>query len=86
MIVIAHSEIDGGGVRGYSSLLILKELMNIVGELERAADPTVTSSHHPHPYSLPTGSHGPPNDSRSLSFRYLPCHYFDYCAGTSTGG
>lgn len=73
-------------MRGYSSLLILKELMHIVGELERAANAAITSSYHPRPYSAPTGTHGPPDDARWLSFRYLPCHYFDYCAGTSTGG
>jgi hypothetical protein len=73
-------------VRGYSSLLILKELMSIVGRRERAANPQAESSHHPRPYALPTGSHGPPPGDESLSFKYLPCHYFDYIAGTSTGG
>lgn len=74
---------DGGGVRGYSTLLILRELMSIVGRLEVDNLPPADCSLHPRDYVLPKGSHP---HLGSDSFRYLPCHYFDYMAGTSTGG
>jgi hypothetical protein len=36
--------IDGHGVRGFTSLLLLNELMRVVGMLEREADPNAVSS------------------------------------------
>ncbi|GAB7352255.1 hypothetical protein MBLNU459_g2722t1 [Dothideomycetes sp. NU459] len=60
---------DGGGIRGYSSLLILSALMHEIyvkeQELER---------------SDPLGEDAV--DEKNL----LPCHYFDFMYGTSTGG
>ncbi|OCK91990.1 uncharacterized protein K441DRAFT_463573, partial [Cenococcum geophilum 1.58] len=53
---------DGGGVRGYASLLMLRKLMAFVAELEMKLA------------------------GNSLWTGYLPCHYFDYIFGTSTGG
>ncbi|OCL14592.1 FabD/lysophospholipase-like protein, partial [Glonium stellatum] len=49
--------LDGGGIRAYSSLLILHNLMKEVAALEHEE-----------------------------TTEFLPCHYFDYVAGTSTGG
>ena len=46
----AHALLDGGGMRGYGSLLILKELMNKIGDEEKRIDPSVKSSFHPHEY------------------------------------
>ncbi|OCK74100.1 hypothetical protein K432DRAFT_247363, partial [Lepidopterella palustris CBS 459.81] len=55
---------DGGGMRGYSSLLILRALMEKIIILEQ----------------------NPPEGFERTRQNYLPCHYFDYIGGTSTGG
>ena len=55
--------VDGGGIRGYSSLLILDALMKRVAHWEKEL------------YNRDVD----PN-------QLLPCHYFDYLWGTSTGG
>lgn len=94
--------LDGGGVRGYSSLLILRALMIRIAEIEKEDNPRSTNSVHPllprprKPVRVkPTGTdtirrNGSPeaivSNPRSLSADYLPAHYFDYLAGTSTGG
>lgn len=70
--------IDGGGVRGFTSLLLLQELMKKVGILERAVDPNALSSAYS-PWLDST-----PSDEKQLG--YKPCHYFDYIGGSSTGG
>ena len=54
---------DGGGIRGYSSLLILDALMTRVAVWEKTI-----------------------NDRDVRAEELLPCHYFDYMWGTSTGG
>lgn len=92
-----QTDLDGGGVRGLGSLLILQELMNKVGDEEKRLDREdgcAESSFSPCLYKpraltdssedgIPsaTNSEGLPNSSL-----YLPCHYFNYAAGTSTGG
>ena len=98
----AHEYADGGGIRGYSALLILQELMKVIGGIEREyacghseADGPATSSYHPlKPLSAAlcratdtrpqAKNSGKPPKTESSS--WLPCHYFDYIAGTSTGG
>ncbi len=74
--------------------------MKAVGRIETTyengsseADGPAKSSFHPLPPSLFTamGSKSLPGDNRihypeTESSPWLPCHYFDYVAGTSTGG
>ncbi|KAF2862644.1 FabD/lysophospholipase-like protein [Piedraia hortae CBS 480.64] len=57
--------LDGGGIRGYSSLLILEVLMHEIWEVEQ--------------------EHGGLSDCRTEK-DLLPCRYFDFMYGTSTGG
>lgn len=79
--------IDGGGIRGYSSLVILQALMEEVGKIERARNPKATSS-------IFSSVLGPlddeicaaPTPNAMPKSEYWPCHYFDYIAGTGTGG
>jgi hypothetical protein len=80
--------LDGGGIRGLSTLIVLRELMKIIAEIEGSTKPPAKrSSDSPFAKSdaftslIPTAS----NDSDDIS-GFLPCHYFDYIAGTSTGG
>ena len=85
---------DGGGIRGYSALLILQELMKAIGRRERThPDGTANSSYYPlmPPPKTPeeTAKRRMDNvaeDCVTESSPWLPCHYFDYMAGTSTGG
>ena len=70
---------DDGGVRVYSSLLILKDVMETVIRLEKSYldEPfenfgSAKSSYHPlKPHKADV---------------WLPCHYFDYIGGTGFGG
>jgi len=96
--------LDGGGIRGYGSLLMLKELMNRIAYYEKHFDELedkekgepgnderrlAESSFSPLEYPpivrngelLPRIPNTLDNDQR-----YLPCHYFTFIGGTSTGG
>ncbi|KAJ8110963.1 hypothetical protein OPT61_g6330 [Boeremia exigua] len=89
--------LDGGGVRGYWSLLVLEKLMRAIGEEEsKQAGRRNESSDILHsflPAELPEnhtqcsttlpGTEG--NDIRYHARRFLPCHYFDLIIGSSTG-
>ncbi|KAH7342725.1 acyl transferase/acyl hydrolase/lysophospholipase [Rhexocercosporidium sp. MPI-PUGE-AT-0058] len=87
---------DGGGIRGLYSLLILKLLMNNVRYIEEiyvdgtGASARASSSFHPAKEPLyvshsPQPSQDDEQEQRSHG-NFLPCHYFDYICGTSTGG
>ncbi|KAH8693887.1 acyl transferase/acyl hydrolase/lysophospholipase [Talaromyces proteolyticus] len=84
--------IDGGGVRGFASLLFLKALMREIARVEEndfllssilqdtpgADTKPGSSSFYPCDAVLPSGD---PQNSP-----YLPCHYFDFIVGSGTGG
>ena len=108
---------DGGGIRGYWSLLVLEKLMQHIateeeriadedeeGEVEIKKEPDGKKVHHSFwPKAWPDNvSQVPPDwqvkerlkeanspEARRRAIpaaqRYLPCHYFDYICGSSTG-
>ena len=74
-------------MRGYYSLRFLRILMEFVKyQEERFVNGTgevvpALSSFHPHDEPDHVSHHQPSNRNN-----FLPCHYFDYICGTSTGG
>ncbi|MCJ1473730.1 hypothetical protein MMC13_002381 [Lambiella insularis] len=96
---------DGGGIRGYWSLLALEKLMKHIGEMEEEQEHYHSFSPldwPPHGVSqlVPatqkqssiedfTSTDNPDVKERCRNIpsarRYLPCHYFDYICGSSTG-
>ena len=73
--------LDGGGIRGYSSLIILRALMKEIVAIEQSLEPHAVSSAHTDRIDADLL----PEDVLRRG-QYLPCHYFDYIAGTSVGG
>ncbi|KAI4130347.1 MAG: hypothetical protein LQ338_001782 [Usnochroma carphineum] len=76
--------LDGGGVRGYSSLLLLKRLMDEIASLENDINPEAGTSAFSPLIDL-TSLYSDPM-MKELENTYRPCHYFDYIGGSSTGG
>lgn len=67
--------------------------MRAIGRLERAHDEPAESSFHPLSSAPSVATDTASMSSKTLceapvtdSSPWLPCHYFDYMAGTSTGG
>ncbi|KAJ3530581.1 hypothetical protein NM208_g9266 [Fusarium decemcellulare] len=78
---------DGGGIRGYSSLLILKRIMLQIRRLELEHEEYQATSSAYYPWKGgPQSEHVSVDPEPERIDEYLPCHYFDYMAGTSTGG
>src|SRR5947199_7725882 len=78
--------LDGGGVRSYSSLLILERLMHQIAKIERTENPAASSSASSALIDSPEQSAKVASGQSSERASFLPCHYFDYIAGTSSGG
>ncbi|KAF2866966.1 acyl transferase/acyl hydrolase/lysophospholipase [Massariosphaeria phaeospora] len=95
--------LDGGGIRGYWSLLVLKKLMKAIAAEERRQAYLKGSDNSLHsflPHAYPEGATQGPLNGKELarkngetdicnflrdSRKFLPCHYFDYICGSSTG-
>jgi hypothetical protein len=78
MSALANAIQDGGGIRGYASLLMLKALMLKIGQIELSYnDKAHTSSYQPceRPKSEILKTRVTDLDESSL-VEYLPCHYF----------
>ncbi|KAH8894702.1 FabD/lysophospholipase-like protein [Thozetella sp. PMI_491] len=73
--------LDGGGIRGYSSLIILRALIKEIARIEETSQPPASSSAE----TSRIASRLIPAEVLGKGV-YLPCHYFDYIAGTSLGG
>lgn len=88
----ADNNKDGGGIRGYWTLLVLEKLMEYIGEKERLEEGQDSSGDlhsflpNPEPANV-TQSVIDPNTSvrYTAAVKFLPCHYFDVICGSSTG-
>ena len=86
--------LDGGGIRGYSALLILRALMEAIEKQELSQNPEARSSTYtPLVDCLIEDDFEPSTPSdidddlvKKKRSSYRPCHYFDYIGGSSTGG
>ncbi|SMQ47706.1 unnamed protein product [Zymoseptoria tritici ST99CH_3D7] len=91
--------LDGGGVRGYASLYLLKKIMEQVRHIEmatlsfdmhRAQEPGFQDGEAPRAcsaaYSWNLDERGKNAIPEEWRMSFLPHHYIDYFVGTSTGG
>ena len=78
LAVFANVDVDGGGIRGYATLIIIKDIMSKVRAQEKEEDAELRNVHSITDYDKEKD----PLTTKSP----LPCHYFDYVVGTSTGG
>ncbi|KAH3907616.1 hypothetical protein HBI56_179990 [Parastagonospora nodorum] len=96
--------LDGGGIRGYWTLLVLQQLMICIAR-EESRQMNGSEEHHSfYPSQFPSNvTRGDYNDEEKEKRRlapghraftwacvrdarkFLPCHYFDYICGSSTG-
>ncbi|KAK8211633.1 acyl transferase/acyl hydrolase/lysophospholipase [Phyllosticta paracitricarpa] len=74
----------GGGIRGYSSLLMVQQLMHEIAKWETRLEMEEAAADAERRMS---GTSTPPFEPRIFNENeLLPCHYFDFMYGTSTGG
>ncbi|KAH7139692.1 acyl transferase/acyl hydrolase/lysophospholipase [Dactylonectria estremocensis] len=70
--------LDGGGIRGLSELFILHKIMQRIQEMiDKEGDNPISRAFSNHPGARSAFSRQP---------KLLPCYFFDYMVGTSTGG
>lgn len=99
ILILTRSYTDGGGIRGFWTLLVLARLMEYIAEEEKGCEDDSYHSFHPQGFPSNVSHIMTEKESNELdhyesheqyralasSKRYLPCHYFDYIGGTSTG-
>ncbi|KAG9695940.1 FabD/lysophospholipase-like protein, partial [Aureobasidium melanogenum] len=68
--------LDGGGIRGLVSLLILERILGFIRDEEWGCDRRMVDA----------GYRAPRTDGRDKTELPLACHYFSFMFGTSTGG
>ena len=105
IVVESNAISDGGGIRGFWSLLALRQLMDLIYAFEIHHPERHLHSFHPKPFPRDASQvllsktekrykriHTPDDnipdkevEALDPARRYLPCHYFDYIGGTSTG-
>lgn len=76
--------LDGGGIRTYSSILILQSLMVEVANVESNIANNAMKF-PPQPLAAPE-SRVSPASTPAVTLTFHPCQYFDYIGGNSTGG
>ena len=90
---------DGGGVRGLWTLLVMQNLMGAIADKEEADENFHSFCPRPWPAELASDltkeemekklDAGDSDEEKLRALRrdrrYLPCHYFDYICGSSTG-
>lgn len=74
-------------MRGYWSLLVLQHLMQVIRDVEIDCNGATKSSFHPcqKPDHVSHLTNQDNLDNQAEYTPFLPCHYFDYIGGTSTG-
>ncbi|KAL6171038.1 hypothetical protein ACJQWK_03983 [Exserohilum turcicum] len=85
--------LDGGGIRGYWTLLVLGRLMEAIaredarqaGRLHPGRSDSFWPDEFP-PNVAQREGRPVPYQQLSATQKYLPCHYFDFMCGSSTGG
>ncbi|KAF2281459.1 FabD/lysophospholipase-like protein [Westerdykella ornata] len=85
--------LDGGGIRGYWSLLVLERLMAAIAREEREHTAAGQRSDSFWPATRPrnvvhtwrSSSETEDEEVESQTPIFLPCHYFDIICGSSTG-
>lgn len=78
--------LDGGGIRGYASLVILKSLMDKISEFEETGAGSSDGPPKDRTGKVPKDNQTPHSRKTSPASKYRPYHYFDLIGGTSTGG
>lgn len=94
--------LDGGGIRGLWSLLALERLMENIADQEEQQNEKALHSFSPETWPGDLTQEPATDEEKrryevetdperklaatAKASRYLPCHYFDYIGGSSTGG
>ena len=80
--------LDGGGIRGYSSLKILDALMHEIWLWEQELDSAEAEEGELSRAVKESGKTASATVEKAtvMEDELLPCHYFDFMYGTSTGG